>query len=117
MNPVMCTTPPIWCAEILSCNVLRCISDTFLPEMLAIKTANAMTPIPPIWINVKMIPCPKYDQYVAVSCTINPVTQTADVEVNKASANDVHSLLCEAIGSVSNKAPARITPANPRMMI
>ena len=47
-NTARCVTPPICCAEMLSCSVLRCISESFLPEMLAINKATAMTPMPPI---------------------------------------------------------------------
>ena len=43
-----CTTPPSCGAEILSCRVLRCTSESFLPESAAINNAMAMTPMPPI---------------------------------------------------------------------
>ena len=36
---------------------------------------------------------PKADQYVAVSCIMSPVTQTAEVEVNNASEKGVASPL------------------------
>ena len=85
--------------------------------MLAMNNATAMTPIPPIWIRTRMIPCPNADQYVAVSCTTRPVTHTADVEVNNASPKDVHDLLCAAMGSVNKRASTKMTPAKPRMMI
>ena len=44
-----------------------------------------MNPSPPISINIKITHCPKAFQYVPVSIVISPVTQTADVDVNKAS--------------------------------
>ena len=46
---------------------------------------NVIMPRPPNWISTKMIICPKKVKCVPVSTTINPVTQTAEVEVNKAS--------------------------------
>ncbi len=51
-----------------------------------------ITPIPPIWINNRMTSCPNDDQYAAVSCTTQPITQTAETEVNKASKNGVTML-------------------------
>jgi hypothetical protein len=52
--------------------------------------------------------CPKRLQVVAVSTTTNPVTQVAEVAVNKAFRKPMLSPLCTAKGSVSRRLPARI---------
>ena len=62
MNDVMRTIPPTWGAEMASCIVLRCIRPIFRPERVTIDTATVTTPIPPIWIKSRIIPCPKLDQ-------------------------------------------------------
>ena len=48
----------------------------------------------------KIMVCPKSVKYVAVSTTINPVTQTALVEVNKASTNEIPPTV--AIGAIKS---------------
>jgi hypothetical protein len=64
-----------------------------------------------------MTACPKYDQVTAVSLTTSPVTQTADVAVNRESENETRVPSAEAAGSIKRRAPTRITPAKPKMMI
>ncbi len=81
------------------------------------EAAMVITPKPPIWIMISITACPKLDQYVAVSCTISPVTHTADVEVNSVWLNGVTFPLLEDMGSMSISAPSRITPMNPNMII
>jgi hypothetical protein len=53
-----------------------------------------------------MINLPKVVKYAAVSTTIRPVTQTALVDVNKASIGERY--LVVAFGNLSRKAPTRI---------
>jgi hypothetical protein len=57
-----------------------------------------------------MTACPKLVQYEAVSTTIRPVTQVADVAVNSAVSGEVKTCACEDIGSISKNAPKRIIP-------
>jgi hypothetical protein len=52
-----------------------------------------------------MIVFPKTLQYVPVSTTTSPVTQTADVEVNKAFINEVDSPENVLIGSIRKMVP------------
>jgi hypothetical protein len=42
-------------------------------------------PIPPIKINIAIIPCPKYVQVEEVASVVNPVSEKEEAEVNKAS--------------------------------
>ena len=50
-----------------SCMTHRCFRLMCLPVKMKIATAMVTTPMPPIWINTRMIACPKGDQYSAVS--------------------------------------------------
>ena len=68
-------------------------------------------------ISSKMTNWPKADQYVAVSCIMSPVTQTAEVEVNNASEKGVVSPLRLENGNIKRKVPKRLTPEKPRMII
>lgn len=67
------------------------------------------TPIPPIWISSRITTCPKQLQYVAVSWTISPVTQVADVAVNNASRNAALPGSLDAKGSIKSSVPTNIT--------
>ena len=117
IKPVSRTMPPTFGAEIESCIRLRTLSPIFLPENAAIATATVTTPIPPICIISKIIACPNTDQYVAVSCTTRPVTQTAEVAVNAASENDVNLPDADEIGSISKSVPSKITDAKANITI
>ena len=55
---------------------------------------------------------PKGLQYVPVSTTARPVTQTAEVLVNSAVRNGAPSPATTANGSIRKPAPTRITTAN-----
>ena len=52
-----------------------------------------------------------------VSSTTSPVTQTAEVAVKSVLGNGVTQPSADASGSISNNAPTRMTPANPKIMI
>ena len=52
-----------------------------------------------------------------MSCTASPVTQTAEVEVKSAWENGVQTRFAAESGSISTRAPSRITPAKPKIMI
>ena len=56
----------------------------FFPKKRMTEVTTTTTPSPPIWIKKRMTACPKKDQCVAVSYTIKPVTQEAEVEVKGA---------------------------------
>lgn len=48
-----------------------------------------MIPRPPNWNRLRIIACPTGVKYVAVSWTISPVTHTAEVDVKRASINEI----------------------------
>jgi hypothetical protein len=79
--------------------------------------ASVMVPRPPIWIRIRMQIFPKRDQYRKVSWTTSPVTQIAEVEVKSASEKGVTTPAAEEIGSMSKKAPRRITARKLPIMI
>ena len=110
IKPVRRTIPPTCGAAMESCMVLLCQRPIFMPDARITAIPIVITPIPPIWISVMITHCPKNDQYVAVSCTISPVTQVAEVAVNSASGNGVNTCCAEEIGSISSRVPAIISP-------
>ena len=70
------------------------------------KLVKVITPRPPIWINVKIIPLPIGVNCEAVSTTVNPVTQTALVEVKKASIKRIPFVV--EFGSNNRPVPIKI---------
>ena len=99
---------------IASCNINLSLKVIFFPKIIAINVVKDINPNPPISINIIITVCPNIFQYVPVSTTINPVTQTADVAVNKASKKLVLSPLVVDIGKVNINAPTNITNINPK---
>ena len=117
INLICFTIPPTCGTDKEFCIVCRCIRLIFLPAIIVTNDATVITPNPPICIKIRIIPCPKYDQYEAVSYTTRPVTQTADVDVNNAFPNGVTIPAFDETGHINNNAPMTITPANPSIMI
>ena len=117
MKLVSRTIPPTYGADTDSCIVLLCHKPIFMPDALITASPMVITPIPPICISVMITPCPKYDQYVAVSCTMRPVTQVADVAVNSASENGVIPCPFEDIGNISSRVPSIISAKKLKMII
>ena len=64
-----------------------------------------------------MIACPNSDQYVAVSFTTSPVTQTAETAVKEASLKCVTWPVLEEIGNINNRDPTSTTAINPIKII
>ena len=62
MNRVRRTIPPTWGADMDSRMTLRCIRPMRRPEMNERDNAAVTTPMPPIWIRVRITACPKADQ-------------------------------------------------------
>ena len=54
IKPVNRTIPPTLWAEMASCMVLRCFRLICFPENVEIAIATVTTPMPPIWISVRM---------------------------------------------------------------
>lgn len=73
--------------------------------------------MPPVWIRNRITNCPKKDQYVKVSCRTSPVTQVAEVEVNRAQENGAPLPDFVENGSISSNVPTRITDKNPSIII
>lgn len=70
-----------------------------------------MIPKPPTWIRARIAPSPKSLQYVPVSTTVSPVTQTADVDVKRAVTKSADVSASEASGRASSTAPITTTAA------
>jgi len=66
-----------------------------------------MRPRPPSWIRTRITICPKSVKEEPVSRTVRPVTQTAEVEVKRASIKEISPDVVEK-GSMSRNAPASI---------
>ena len=64
-----------------------------------------------------MINCPQKEKYVPVLTTPNPVTQTADVAVNKETSKSPPYPLALEKGIISNSVPMLITAKKPRQMV
>ncbi len=58
-------------------------SRSFPETNRASNEASAMMPKPPTWMRARMAPSPKPLQYAPVSTTASPVTQTAEVAVDR----------------------------------
>ena len=76
-----------------------------------------MKPRPPIWIISRIIHWPNMLQCRPVSTTERPVTQVADVAVNRQVRKSVGVPAAEETGSVRIDAPVRITARNISTMI
>jgi hypothetical protein len=68
---------------------------------------NVMIPSPPSWMRARMTAWPKPLKAVAVSTTTRPVTQTAEVAVNRASTKAIRPPRALA-GSQRRTPPARM---------
>ncbi len=64
-----------------------------------------MIPKPPTWISPRMTTSPKPDQYVGVSTTVRPVTQTALVAVKTATRSGACPPSARDTGSMSRTVP------------
>ena len=73
-----------------------------------------MNPSPPICMSRSSTHWPNCDSVCPGSITDSPVTHTADVAVNSASAKPMLRPLRADTGSASTAAPASISAANPR---
>ena len=93
--------------------VMRDRRDILRMTARPITEANVMMPKPPTWIRARMMTWPNGVQYVAVSTTVSPVTQTADVAVKAAIRNGVPPGPGVEIGIMSSTVPTRMAPANP----
>ena len=73
-----------------------------------------MRPIPPSWMRKIITIWPKKLNSLPVSHTARPVTQEAEVAVNKASIGCAHCPLAWEIGRVKSKAPNSIKKTKER---
>ena len=71
-------------------------------------------PSPPTWMSASRIIWPSRLNWVQVSATTRPVTQVAEVAVNRLSRKDRPFPPRLAMGSISSRAPARMMARKPR---
>ena len=95
-----------------------CINNLSLKFILFLVSKENMVaivinPRPPVWIKVIITNWPNSLQYVPVSTTTNPVTHTAEVEVNRAFKNPILSPFWVEIGKFNIIAPNNINIPNP----
>jgi hypothetical protein len=87
---------------------------------LPIKTKKTvekvMIPNPPVWIRNIVITCPTRERSFPVSMTTRPVTQTAEVEVKRASTNRRFPMVAEK-GNHRRIPPVRMTATKLRTKI
>ncbi len=67
----------------LFCSTRRSLIDGDLPRRNKTTVETVINPNPPNWIRKRTINCPQKVNFVPVSTTVNPVTHTAEVAVNK----------------------------------
>jgi hypothetical protein len=97
----------------VSACAVSCRRSRSFPEISSASSeAVVMMPKPPTWMSARITPSPNPLQYVPVSTTAKPVTQTADVEVNRAVSTPAPVPSSAAGGSANSTAPSRITTAN-----
>ena len=70
-----------------------------------------MVPKPPTCMQNRMTSFPKNDQVSLVFATTNPVTQEAELEVNRALTKPTDLPLALARGRVNNRAPIKMRQA------
>ena len=97
--------------------MLLCLTPIRLPVIRKTADTTRTTPMPPVWIRSRMTACPKGDQAVQVSRTTSPVTQTAEVAVNRASVGGHATRSADENGSISSSVPSAMITANPKMII
>ncbi len=88
-------------------------NEIFFPSSKNNNVANVINPKPPIWIKNKRTTSPKVEKVSPVSTTINPVTQVADVAVNKASKKGKPFPSSVENGIVKRNVPMAIMRAKP----
>ena len=84
--------------------------------IIAASAMTVITPRPPIWMPARSTQRPKTDQWVAVSTTTRPVTQTALVAVNSAVSGSVHVPARLEAGSISSRVTSAMIAAKPSAM-
>ena len=89
---------------------------TRFPAASMSPTPTEVTPRPPIWIKRATTVRPNTVKCSAVSTTIRPVTQTALVEVKRASVKLTSAPGCIDMGSSRRKVPHRMTKKKPMVI-
>lgn len=92
---------------------IRSFKDIRLLSTSVINVAIVTKPSPPNWNNMSNTTCPKVVSWVPVSMTARPVTQVAEVAINKASIKDIFPDV-EEMGRLSRNVPAVISIMNPK---
>ena len=111
MNPTISCTPAR-----LSWPSTACIWASYRLDIRPRETSsriaeNVMIPSAPICISPRITNCPNPEKSLPVSSTIRPVTQTADVAVNRAFTKPMDLPDLADIGRSSSSAPTRMATA------
>ena len=96
---------------------MRCFRPTFRRNRKNTSDAADIKPRPPISIRLMMTIWPKPLHWVQVSYSTRPVTQVAEVAVNRAGRKPQLTPERDAMGSVSRSAPSRMMSAKAMAMI
>lgn len=68
-----------------STTIVLSLKDKLLPIKIAIRDEKVINPRPPICMHKRITICPKNVNAFPTSTTVSPVTQVAEVAVNKVS--------------------------------
>ena len=107
------TNPPIenWFKDSRIINL--CFKEIFFPARKANIVDIVIIPNPPHCKRIRITNCPKVEKSFPVSNTINPVTQVAEVAVNRALMKPMLSPVLEAAGRLRNIVPTAIAERKP----
>ena len=98
-----------------SCSMDWCFIPKPFLENIANNVAKEMMLRPPNWISIIKTMCPFCVKYVAVSTTINPVTQQALIDVNSASKKGIIWTSLVISGIISKPAPTAMSNMKERI--
>ena len=91
---------------------MRCFSPTFRRSRKITRVAADIKPRPPISIRDSRTTWPKPLHWLQVSKGVRPVTQVAEVAVNKAWRKEQDCPSREAAGSIRRQVPTQMIPKN-----
>ena len=98
-------------------NIRRSRVEVRRPASEKMTIAPTMKPRAPAWMSARITIWPNSDQWSWVETTVSPVTQTAEVAVNRAASRSGWLPSASENGSISRIVPNRIRPAKAAMRI
>ena len=102
------TTPFISFSDSAWAMIIRCFKPTFRRNRKITNVAADIKPRPPISMSISSTAWPKPLHWLQVSNGVSPVTQVAEVAVNRAFKNAQELPSREAMGSISRPVPTQI---------